>query len=102
MKYWVNARRRKFQFISNGPNLLKNLIWPIELWSEFLMPFDFQGGFLGRLHAKKNHITDLKSALRTMLISLLFHAGSCHVKIVLQEVKNLMLVLKNHVNCLNW
>ena len=42
MNYWVNARRRrKFQFISNRPNLLKNFIWPIELWSQLLMSFEF-------------------------------------------------------------
>ena len=102
MKYWVNARRRKFQFISNEPNLLKNLIWPIEIWSQLLIPFEFQGGLLVRMHTKKNHITDLKSTLRTMLIVLLFHAVSFHVNIVLQNVKTLIVVSKNHVYCLNW
>ena len=102
MKYWVNARRRrKFQFISNRPNLLKNFIWPIEIWSQLLTPFDFQGGLLVRLQMNKNLVTDLKSVLRTVLISLVFHAGFGHVKIVLQNVKNLMSVSKNHVNYLN-
>ena len=95
-------RRRKCQFISNIPNLLKNCIWARYLWSEHLIPSVFQGGFLVRLQTKKNHITNLKSALRTLLINLLFHVGFCQVKIVLQEVKNLMSVSKNHVNCLNW
>ena len=67
MKDWVNVRRRrKFQFISNIPNLLKNFIWTIEIWSQLLMPFEFQGGLLVRLQMKKNHVTDLKSALRTV------------------------------------
>ena len=47
-----------------------------------MIPFVFQGGLLVTLQTKKNHITNLKSALRMVLISLLFHAGSCHVKIV--------------------
>ena len=103
MKDWVNARRRgKFQFISNRPNLLKNFIWPIELWSQLLMPFEFQGGLLVRLQTKKNHITDLKGALRTVLINLLLHAISCHVKILLQNVENLITISENHVNYLNW
>ena len=67
-----------------------------------MVPFEFQGGLLVRLQTKKNHVTDLKSALRTVLIGLVFHAGSGHVKIVLQKVKNLMSVSKNHVNYLNW
>ena len=98
----MNARRRKFKFISNIPNLLKNYIWERDLWSEHLIPFVFQGGFLVRLETKKNHITNLKSALKMVLIGLLFHPGSCHVKIVLQEVKNMMSVVKDHVNSLNW
>ena len=80
---------------------MKNLLWPTELWNELLMPFEFQGGFPVTLHTKKNHITNLKSALKMVLISLVFHAGSFHVKIVLQEVNNMILVLKNHVNFLN-
>ena len=91
-------RRRKFQFISNVPNILKNLLWPREIWSHLLIPFEFQGGLLVRLQTKKNHVTELKSALRMVLIGLVFHAGSGHVKIVLQKVKNLMSVSKNHVN----
>ena len=66
------------------------------------MPFEFQGGLLVRLQTKKNHITDLKGALRTVLISLLLHVISCHVKILLQNVENLIMVLKNHVDYLNW
>ena len=76
-------RRRKFQFISNRPNLLKIYIWTRDIWREHLIPFEFQGGLLVRLQTKKNHVTDLKSALRTVLIVLLFHAVSWHVKIVL-------------------
>ena len=104
MKYWMNVRRRrKFQFIiSNGPNLLKNLIWPIEIWSQLLTPFELQGGFLVRLQMKKNHITDLKGVLRMVLIGLLLHAISFHVKILLQNVKNLIMVVQNHVKFLNW
>ena len=103
MKDWVNARRRrKFQFISNRPNLLKNFIWPIELWSQLLIPFEFQGGLVVRLQMKKNHITDLKGVLRTVLINLLLHVISCHVKILLQNVKNLITVAQKHVNFLNW
>ena len=49
MKYLVNMRRRKAQFISNKPNILKNLIWPIELWSQVMIPFVFHGVFLVRL-----------------------------------------------------
>ena len=101
MKYWVNMRRRrKFQFIRNRPNLLKNLIWPIELWSQLLMLFEFQGGLLVRLLTKKNHIIDLKGALRIVLIDLLFHVISCHVKIVLHNVRNMIVVSKNDVNCM--
>ena len=95
-------RRRKFQFISSGPNLMKNLIWPIELWSKILIPFEFQGAFLVRTLTKKNHITNMKSALRTVLIGMLFHVVSFHVKSVLQNVKNLISVSKNHANSLNW
>ena len=103
MKYWMNAgRRRKFQFISNRPNLLKNPKCPIELWSELMTPFEFQGGLLVRLQMKKNHITDLKGVLRTVLIGLLLHAISFHVNILLQNVENLIPVSKNHVNFLNW
>ena len=103
MEDWVNVRRRrKFQFISNRPNLLKKFIWPIELWSHILMPFEFQGGFLVRLQTKKKHIIDLKGALRMVLIGLLLHAISFHVKILLQNVKNLITVAQNHVNCINW
>ena len=67
-----------------------------------MIPFEFQGGLLVRLQTKKNHVTDLKSALIMVLISLVFHAGSGHVKIVLQKVKNMVSVSKNHVNGLNW
>ena len=56
------------------------------------MPFEFQGGLLVRIQMNKNHITDFKGALRTMLIGLLLHAISCHVKILLQNVKNLITV----------
>ena len=63
MKYWVNVRRRwKFQLRRNKPNILKNLIWPIEHWSEHSIPSEFQGGLLVRMQMKKNHITNLKSA----------------------------------------
>ena len=37
-----------------------------------------------------------------VLIGLLFHLVSFDVKIVLQNVKNLMSVSKNHVNYLKW
>ena len=50
---------------------------------------------------KKNHITNLKSVLKMVLIDLLFHAGNFHVNIVLQKVNNLMLISKNYVNFLN-
>ena len=73
-----------------------------RLARQLMTPWKFQEGLLVRLQTKKNHVTDLKSALKTMLIGLVFHAGSGHVKIVLQNVKNLMLVTKNHVNYLNW
>ena len=66
------------------------------------MPFEFQGGLLVSLHMKTNHITDLKGALRMVLISLLLHAISFHVKILLQNVENLITVSKNHVNFQNW
>ena len=56
------------------------------------MPFEFQGGLLVRIQRKKNHITDLKGALSTVLIGLLLHAISCHVKILLQNVENLITV----------
>ena len=103
MKDWVNVRRRrKFQFISNRPNILKKFIWPLETWSQLLMPFEFQGGLIVRLQTKKNHITDLKGALRMVLIGLLLHVIYCHVNILLQNVENLIMVSKNHVNCLNW
>ena len=49
----------------------------------------------------KKHITDLKSALRIVLVDLLFSAVSCHVNIVLQNLKNLISVSENHVNFLN-
>ena len=64
-------------------------------------PFEFQEGLLVRLQKKKNHITDLKNVFRVVLIGLLFHSVSFHVKIVLQNVKNLTAVSKNHVNYLN-
>ena len=89
MKYWVIVRRRKFQFISNEPKLLTKLICAIELWSQLMTPFEFQERLLVRLQQKKNHITNLKSALRTVAISLVFHSVSFHVKIVLQNIKNL-------------
>ena len=57
---------------------------------------------LVRLEMKKNHITGFKSALRTVLISWLLHAISCHVKVFAQNVKNLIVVSKDRVNCLNW
>ena len=66
------------------------------------MPFEFQGGLLVRLQMKKNHIIDLKGALRMVLIGLLLHAISSHVNILLQNVKNLITVAQNHVNYLNW
>ena len=66
------------------------------------MPFEFQGGLLVRLQMKKSHITDLKGVLRMVLIGLLLHVISGHVKIILQNVKNLITVAQNHVNCLNW
>ena len=103
MKYWMNVRwRRKFQFISNRPNLLKNLIWAIKLWIQILIPFEFQGGLLIRLQMKKDQIIDLKSALRMVLIVFLFHLVSFHLKIVLQNVNNLILVSKNRVKFLKW
>ena len=102
MNYWVNARiRRKFQFISNRRNVLKNCIWPIELWSQLLISFLFQGWLLLRMQMKKNHINNLKSALIRVLTDLLFHSVFGHVKSVLQNVKNLILVLKIRVNFLN-
>ena len=67
-----------------------------------MIPFEFQGGLLVKLQMKKNHVIDLKSALRMVPIVLVFLMGSGHVKIVLQKVKNLMSVLKNHFNGLNW
>ena len=67
-----------------------------------MIPFEFEGGLLVRLQRKKNHVIDLKSTLRMVLIGLVFHAGSGHVKIVLQKVKNPMSISKNHVNGLNW
>ena len=66
-----------------------------DLCSESLIYVEFQGGFLVRLQTKKNHVINLKSVLRMVLIGLVFHAGSGHVKIVLQKVKNLMSVSKN-------
>ena len=66
------------------------------------MPFEFHGGLLVRLQTKNNHITDLKGALKTVLISLLLHAISFHVKILFQNVENLITVSKNHVSFLNW
>ena len=66
------------------------------------MPFEFQGGLLVWLQMKKNHITDLKGALRTVLIVLLLHAIYGHVKILLENVKNLITGAHNHVNDLNW
>ena len=90
------------QFITNRPNLLKNCIWTRDICSEHLIPIEFQGGLLVILQTKKKHVIDLKSALRTMLIGLVFHVGSGHVNIVLQTVKNLMSISKNHVNGLNW
>ena len=54
------------------------------------------------LQTKKNHITNLKSVLRAVLIGLLFHVVSFHVNIVTQNVKNLISFLKNHVNFPNW
>ena len=50
---------------------------------------------LVRLETKKNHITGFKSALRTVLSSLLLHAISCHVNIFVQNAKD-------GVNFLNW
>ena len=102
MKYRVNSRRRKFQFINSGTNLLKNLIWTIAIWSPLMIPFEFYGWFLVRLYTNKNHINDLKIALRTVLIGLLFHSVSYHMNIVLQNVKNLILFSKNCVNFLRW
>ena len=95
-------RRRKFRFIRNEPNLMNNIIYPIELWIQILTPFKLQGGLLVRLETKKNHITVFKSALRTEMISLLLHAISCHVNIFLQNAKNLIAVSKDRVNCMNW
>ena len=63
---------------------------------------EFQGGLLVRMETKRKNITELKSALRMVLIRLLFHAVSCHVKIVLQNVKNLISGSENCVNFLNW
>ena len=51
---------------------------------------------------KKNHIIDLKGALRTVLNDLLLHVISYHVNILLQNVKDLITVVQNHVNFLNW
>ena len=81
---------------------MKNLIWPVELWSHILIPFEFQGGLLVRMQMKKNHITDLKGALKMVLIGLLLHAIYGHVKILFQNVKNLIMVAQNHVNFLKW
>ena len=66
------------------------------------MPFEFHGGLLVKLETKKNHITDLKSALKMVFIGMLFHAVSFHVNIVFQNVKNVVSVFENHVNYLNW
>ena len=65
------------------------------------MPFEFQGGFIVGIQTKKNHITDLKGALRPVLIGLLLHAISFDVNILLQNVNNLITVAQNHVNYLN-
>ena len=67
-----------------------------------MIPFEFQGGLLVRLQTKKNDVTNLKNVLRMVLIGLVFHVGFGHVNYVLQNVKNLMSVSKNHVNFLNW
>ena len=67
-----------------------------------MMPFEVQEGLLVRLQKKKNHITNLKSVLKTVVISLVFHSVSCHVKIVMQNVKNMISVLENHVNFPKW
>ena len=53
------------------------------------------------VQTKKNHVIELKSALKTKLIGLLFDSVSCHVNIVLQNVNNLILVLEKCVNFLN-
>ena len=66
-----------------------------------MTPCEFQEGLLVRLQTKKDHITNLKGLLITVLISLLLHAISCYVKILLQNVENLILVSRNHVNFLN-
>ena len=55
-------------------------------------PFEFHGGFLVSMSTEKNDITDLKSALKTFFIGLLFCSVSFHVKIVLQNVKNLIMI----------
>ena len=81
---------------------MKNLIWPIELWIQVMIPSKFQGEFLVRMYTNKNHITELKSALKTVLIILLFHSVSFHVNIVLQNVKNMISVSENRVKFLNW
>ena len=80
---------------------MKNLTCPIELWSQLMTPFEFQGGLLVRLQTKKNHITNLKGALRMVLIGLLLHVIPFHVKIVLQNMKNLILVSENGLNYVN-
>ena len=67
-----------------------------------MMLFEFQEGLLVRMETNKKHITDLKSMLKMVLIELLFHSLSCHVNIVMQNVKNLIFVSENHVNCINW
>ena len=66
-----------------------------------MKPFEFKEGLLVMLQKKKNHIINLKSAHGMVLIDLLFHSVSCHVKIVLQNVNNLISVSKNRVNFLN-
>ena len=55
----------------------------LEIWSQPITPFEFHEGFLIRMKKNKNHMTNLKSALRTVEISLVFHLIFCHVKIVL-------------------